>query len=175
MNISNEEITYSRLVEVLEYKKEGTLIWKINTCQWDRVGKVAGTLSKKGYIKIQIDGKIYQAHRLIWFLINKQWPKEEIDHINHDPADNRIENLREASRSMNTKNMSRDRRNTSGHAGVCLYTRVGKRVGLVNKWIAQIVVDTQHKWLGAYATKAEAIEARKAAEVKYGFHPNHGN
>ena len=89
----------------------------------------------------------------------------EIDHINGDRYDNRIINLKEATTSENNRNRRITDRNTSGYVGV---------VKQGDKWYAYIKVDGKKIHLGTYNTKDEAIQARKQAEKKYGFHENHG-
>ena len=77
----------------------GNLIWKHDrraSWGWNKkfVGKVAGTKMTRGYIKITFNGRQYMAHRLVWEWHNGKIPKHlEIDHINADTHDNRIENL----------------------------------------------------------------------------------
>jgi hypothetical protein len=110
------------------------------------------------------DGQHIYAHRIIWKLKTGEEPPE-IDHINGNPADNRWKNLRAANRTINNRNSPRRSDNASGVTGVCAR---GER------WIAQIMAYGQVRHLGVYATKEEAIAARKAAEAAFGFHSNHG-
>lgn len=100
------------------------------------------------------------AHRVILAIYSGKHP-EEVDHINGDRADNRIKNLRACSRLDNCKNLKKPKDNTSGHIGV---SKKG------NGWRARIF-DIH---LGTFKNLDEAIAARKKAEAKYGFHPNHG-
>lgn len=67
-------------------------------------GAIAGSLGFDGYWRIKINRKVYAAHRLAWFLTHGQWPSVEIDHINGNKLDNRIVNLRQADRSVNSQN-----------------------------------------------------------------------
>ena len=92
----------------------------------------------------------------------------QIDHINHIRNDNRLMNLRLVSAKVNSRNMSKKTCNTSGLTGVYYASRY------VNPWRALIRVDGKRVTLGSFATKEEAKLARKNAEIKYGFHPNHG-
>ena len=129
-------------------------------------GKVGG-----GYKVGAISGfkNIYRTHIVIWAMHNGRWPLDgmEVDHINHNKTDNRIENLREASRVDQNRNQSLHKTNTSGHAGVSY--RKDKL-----KWRAFINENNKQIGLGHFDTKEEAIAARKKAEIEMGFHPNHG-
>ena len=64
-------------------------------------GKLAGTRKKRGQIEVRIDGQRYQAHRLIWKMVHGVDPKEQIDHVDMDPGNNRLSNLREATQAQN--------------------------------------------------------------------------
>lgn len=92
----------------------------------------------------------------------------EIDHINHITDDNRIENLRLVTRKDNCKNVSMSKSNKSGVVGVSWCKRTCK-------WFASIRVDRKEKFLGRYDKIDDAAAARKAAELKYNFHKNHGS
>ena len=70
-----------------------------------KVGKEAGYISNSDwYRRVKICGKLIPTHSIIWFIHNKEWPNGEIDHINRDHLDNRIENLRVATRQQNSAN-----------------------------------------------------------------------
>ena len=97
-------LTHERLLAALDYSAStGEFTWKISTGRVKR-GDAAKTLDRDGYIRIQLDGIRYFAHRLAWFYVYKKFPEPETDHINRIKTDNRMENLREADRKMNTKN-----------------------------------------------------------------------
>ena len=113
-------------------------------------GSVAGHLNKSsGYITISVDSRSYRAHRLAWLYVYKKWPEDCIDHINHIRTDNRIENLREVEKSQNQKNMSKDRRNKSGHSGVIWYKAY-------EKWSAEIWVNKVKHFLGYFENFEDA-------------------
>ncbi len=92
-------------------------------------GAVAGYTRKDNYRLISVDGRTYLAHRLIWLLHNGVFPSGEIDHINRNPSDNRIENLREAGRSDNELNKNLGIRNTSGLRGIIYHSKYEMWVG----------------------------------------------
>jgi hypothetical protein len=120
-----------------------------------------------GYRQGSILCKRHDAHRLIWALHYGEWPKGHIDHVNGIRDDNRIANLRDVSRTDNQRNMKRPITNKSGVMGVYVHTPTGA-------WRAQIMVNRKNVHIGVFTDFNDAVAARKAAEVAYGFHDNHG-
>ena len=102
---------------------------------------------------------IYTSH-LAWVLHYGYWPSEEVDHKNHDNADNRIENLRECSRTSNMQN----RRWTNPNGKGVTY-RGDKKDG--RQWQAQIQVNKRRIQLGFFATKEAAALAYSNAALLY--------
>lgn len=130
----------------------------------------AGSKEKDGYVRVKFRQKHIPIHRIIWDMNNPKdmlEPGEEIDHINHVRTDNRIVNLRKASNTENSRNASIGSNNTSGAVGVWFEKRR-------NSWVAEIKVDRRKIHIGQFENFEDAVAARKAAEVKYGFHENHG-
>ena len=126
--------------------------------------------SKHGRIRRKVGSifdKNYYAHRIIWLHYYGCWPKDQIDHINHDTTDNRIINLREVSQLENQKNRSHQKNSTTGYTGVSWH-KINK------KYIARIKVNHKHIHLGSYDNLEEAVKARELANINYNFHPNHG-
>lgn len=115
----------------------------------------------------QILGRQMKAHRAAWAIFHGRWPDGEIDHVNGDPTDNRICNLREVSRQQNMRNTAMHRDNRSGAAGVCWNPRT-------RKWTATLGIDGRRHYIGQYLTVEEASAARRVAQVDLGFHVNHG-
>jgi len=136
--------------------------------RWRSTGRRAGTLSEKGYRRVQIDGHIYREHRLIWLIVTGQWPEDQIDHDNQNRADNRWENLVDATQTKNQRNRTLQKNNTSGTPGVTWHKKD-------KRWRARIKVKGKYVDLGGYATKEAAHYARKEAEILQGFNKNHGN
>jgi len=120
-----------------------------------------------GYKRTVIFGVSYYAHRLAWALHFGQWPIAEIDHINGDPSDNRIENLRSVDHTENCRNLKRHSDNVSGVTGVSWCKDR-------EKWQAYISDGQRRIPLGRYNELHEAVIARKAAEAALRYHPNHG-
>lgn len=152
-------MTIDRLHELLNYApKTGLFTWaqKRRGC---RIGDVAGCKMRNGYIVIRLDGKLYLAHRLAWLYIHGQWPTAQLDHINQNRADNRLENLREVSNAENAQNRKK-MANKSGFTGV-------RREN--SKWVAEIKVNYTTKRLGLYNSPEEAHAAYVNAKKR--FHP----
>ena len=165
------ELTQKHLKSILNYDKNTGIFTWIKARGRINIGDVAGSKHSAGYLRIYISilsvPKLYFSHRLAWLHQYGEWPKEQIDHINHNRADNRIENLREASYCQNTRNKSKDKRNTSGITGVGWNKQV-------KKWYSQIKVKGKQIHLGLFTDKNEAICARLHANRLYQFHKNHG-
>lgn len=165
------EITREYLKNMLYYDKDiGVFTWLVDVGRYGRIkaGSIAGHLHSTGYRVIGILGKNYSAHSLAWLYEYGEWPKDQIDHINHKRADNRIENLREVTNQENACNRTKLSNNTSGITGVVWDKST-------NKWMSQIQVDGKKKTLGRFDDLEDAIKSRKEAEIKYVFHVNHGN
>lgn len=129
--------------------------------------KAFRTVRSNGYLWGCILNRGVMAHRVIFALACGAWPKGQIDHLNHDRQDNRLINLRVVAHSENGKNQKLRSTNSSGVNGVSWSKDRGK-------WVAQMVADSKPMMLGRFANFEDAVVARKSAERKYGFHPNHG-
>lgn len=167
------------LLQLLDYEPAtGRLIWRPrpehafpsrrhartwNTLHAGREALV--NITPNGYKAGAINGKRFYAHRIIWKMTCGYDPVE-IDHINGNRIDNRIENLREVTRAVNNRNMGRGAR-SSRDFGVRPSPTAGK-------WCAVISVGNWPRHLGTFDTYEAALAARKEAERRLGFHPNHG-
>lgn len=141
--------------------------WACNKWNSRWAGEEAFTaIGGRGYKEGSILGRNYRAHRVIWAIVHGEWA-EEIDHIHGVKDDNRISELRAVTSVENGRNKKRPSTNTSGVVGV----RWNKRV---QKWHVCITVGGNYKHLGLFTEFDEAVAARKSAEVKFGFHENHG-
>lgn len=130
-------------------------------------GEEAFASEHEGYLQGSIFGRKYGAHRVLWALIHGEWPDGKIDHIDGNPANNELSNLRVVSHQENCRNQKRPKSNVSGVAGVGFHKQT-------KKWRARITVDFQQINLGVFPDFESAVAARRAAEIAHGFHPNHG-
>lgn len=143
------------LNDLLIYDREtGKLFWRADGVE------AMKAISNRGYRRGSLLGRPVLAHRVIWKMITNQDP-DTIDHINGDPSDNRLCNLRSVSISENAKNKRMPRNNSSGRVGVAKFR---------DKWRAQI----GDKYLGVFTTRDEAVRAREKANRALGYHENHG-
>lgn len=171
--------TPEELRKVLKYIPEtGKLFWKereatmfsdghrdaIGNCNnWNAryAYKEAFTSFSKGYLIGSVFGRKFKSHRVAWAIHYGEWPMHQIDHVNGDRGDNRIENLRDVNNKENHRNMKTFSSNTSGHVGVYPHDeRFRVRVGNVH--------------VGIFNSFDEAVLARKEAQFVLGFHLNHG-
>lgn len=128
-------------------------------------GKEAGTVAKNGYRYVNLSKSLYLAHRIIWKMVTGQEPVC-IDHINHNPLDNRFHNLRAVDHAGNMQNLPLRKTSKSGVGGVS-WCRSKK------SWRAYITINKKTHYLGYFVTIEDAALARKAKERELGFHPNH--
>lgn len=146
---------------VLDYDAEtGAFSWRVTNSNRAVRGSNAGTPHCRGYVVVTVFGRKFLAHRLVWFYVHGEWPPHEIDHINLDPSDNRLSNLRLATRAQNERNKRSRRDNASGAKGVQWHAE-GR------KWMARIRTNGKTKYLGLFEDKAEAAAAYERAAVEH--------
>ncbi len=144
--------------------------WKTFLSQ--RAGKFAGCRSASAeghvYLKVRADKKLHLCHRIIWLMTHRAIPEGlEVDHIDGDGTNNRLENLRLVSSSENKKNRSLTSRNKSGFHGVYWNDRLGL-------WIAQAWSDGKYLGSTSHANIEDAARSRVEMQQGHGFHENHG-
>lgn len=155
------KLTHARLKELLSYDPQTGVFTRRVRAAAAHAGTRAGSLRKcDGYWKLCIDDGHYLAHRVAWFYVHGVWPAHTIDHVNGNRLDNRLCNLREATRAENNRNLPRRANNTSGFKGVSKQTNN-------DTWMAYINVDGRHIHLGTYSTKEQAHAAYRAGSQKY--------
>lgn len=163
------------LREFLNYNaKTGVLTWRTRKRKYfknDRSCKIWNTKfasksaligrTSRFYMFGSILGTYYYTHRIIWKWMTGQEPGI-IDHRNGNPLDNRWANLRSGTQQQNCRNCRVARNNTSSVTGVSWDKSR-------NKWAAHIMVNRKNIHLGRFTDIEKAVQARKAAERKYGF------
>lgn len=168
------ELTQEYLKSVLNYCPDtGVFTRLVSTARCMKVGDIAGSINNEGYLHIMIAGKRYKSHRLAWLYMTGEWPKDQIDHIDGERANNRFSNLREATHGQNQSNKRVQQNNTSGYKGVS--PARGKR-----PWKARIMVAGKSIWLGLFETKelahaayCEAADKHKGEYAHYGVRQPH--
>lgn len=156
------ELTQERLKELLDYDPDtGAFTWLQDAPRGKtKTGDRAGCYRPEGYHVIGIRRRRYRSHRLAWLWIHGVWPSASLDHINGDPSDNRLVNLREASYPQNAHNAKLRKDNTSGYKGVFW-------VNHCMKWGAQFVLMGNNIYLGLFENKLDAVTAVRSAREKY--------
>jgi len=140
-----------------DYHEDGYLIRKKN-------GKPCGERAnhRDGYALVNVGGRLLLAHRIIYAIVTGNIPAGVIDHVDGNPMNNRIENLRDVSQSENLHNRKMNKDNSSGFQGVYWHAQC-------QKWMAKIRVNNRLIHLGLFDDINDAVEARKMAKIRY--HP----
>jgi hypothetical protein len=116
----------AQLKKLLAYcPATGDFTWLVGAGRC-KAGSKAGCLKSNSYVHITINGKLYLAHRLAWLYTHGEWPADMVDHIDRNPSNNGISNLRECSRSDNMRNVGLRVDNSSGFRGVSWNNQLGK-------------------------------------------------
>ena len=160
-------VTKELLKEYFEYRN-GHLWWIKPSGPRVKSGYQFGTDRRDGYRHGKFFGKRYLEHRLIWLYHYGNWPKDLLDHTNGIKHDNRIENLREATRKQNSYNRKSSKGASSKYKGV--HWSKAKQ-----KWVSQYTDGDKNYHLGYYNTELEAAKAyRKATEELHKEYQNYG-
>lgn len=161
-------LTQERLKEVLRYDpKTGNLIG-ICRKRGRSFGRIMGYRMNLGYLQVGVDGVVYLAHRLVWLYHHGFFPPQHLDHIDGDPTNNRISNLRLASASQNLCNSKLSASNKSGYKGVHFDKSR-------NEWMAYLRAGGVQIFRKRFDTKKEAVSAVRDARNRYhGEFANHG-
>ena len=130
----------------------GLFTWLQPTSNRVKVGAQAGKLRKDGYVSIGLNGQQILAHRLAWLYTHGNWPAKEIDHINRNRQDNRIDNLRDVTRSENALNIGPHADGSSGFRGVS-WDKIRKG------WRVQLRINGKQTYVGVFKNIDEAISA----------------
>jgi len=169
--MKTEELTYDRANELLRYDAEtGKLYWRVNRAPRGISGNEAGGVAVIGGIKyclVSIDGTKYRAHRIARLLHYGEWPKHDIDHIDGDGLNNRPDNMRDVSRSINMRNQRMHSNNTSGVTGVSWHEPA-------RKWRARVKTVGVVRYLGNFTDLADAELAGRKFREGHGCTDRHG-
>lgn len=158
---NRRELTAQRAREHLVYDPStGIATRKIAASNRVKVGDVIDSPDRHGYLRVAIDGQRYRLHRVIWLMAYGAWPTRQIDHINGRRTDNRLSNLREASREENSRNSKVQSNNASGKKGVSFHKASGK-------WQARICADGKRHSLGVFESREDAAAAYDRAAVSF--------
>jgi hypothetical protein len=160
MSSTKPLVSHARLCELFSYDAGTGKFARRMSEYGKRAGAEPGRVNTWGYRYINIDSRAYGCHRLAWYYVYGYWPIGEIDHINGDPLDKRICNLREASSSQNKQNRRPRRGALAGLKGV---SRCCDRP----KWRARITVNRREVVLGYFDTKEQAHAAYIAAAQRH--------
>ncbi len=149
MSTVSDTITWEELEKILTYDlNTGNFYWN-ETRGPALKGSIAGSLENTGYIAIRIGLKSYLAHRLAWLYCFREWPENNIDHVDRDRSNNSLDNLRDVTQFINGRNRGLNKNNTSGYKGV--YRDKNKI-----KWNAEIIINGIKHRLGSFNTPEEA-------------------
>jgi len=183
--LTQAEVTAELVRSILDYDPEtGVFTWRVRDVSlfpagkaspehkaavWNKrwPGTTAGTPGTGGYVLIAIRDRLYKAHRLAWLYMYGRWPIAFIDHINGDTSDNRLANLREATRAQNSQNRAKQKTATSSrYLGVSW-------VSSKKKWSAEIMVNNRSHRIGLYDQEEDAAAAYlRAKERLHEFQPS---
>jgi hypothetical protein len=145
-------ISLERLKELLHYDPQtGIFTRNVRRGNNTKEGEICGSVDADGYLRMMLDGRVYRLQRLAWFYCYGVWPNGVVDHKNRVRDDNRIDNLRDVSQSVNMENQtnSRSARGT-GFLGVTVCQ---------SKYQARIQKDGRPFFIGSFSTPEEASRA----------------
>ena len=157
--MADQIITQEYLHELFEYR-DGCLYWKIQNSNRVNIGNEAGYLDEKNSRKfVRIDGKLYLVHRIIFMMHYGYFPRL-VDHKDRNSLNNKIHNLRDASKGENAYNSKIPKTNTSGAKGVSWYKNQ-------NKWHVRLKVNGKTMHFGYYNDIDYAVFVADAMRYKY--------
>ena len=147
------------LLDEWVYYESGNLFWKKKPCNWINIGDKIGNKTQNGYIQSQIRGVKFLVHRAI-FLLHHGYLPSLVDHIDRNPLNNNIDNLREASKRENANNTGVPKNNKSGVKGVS-WCKIN------NKWVVRYKIGGKYLFCGYFINKSDAIIKRRQMEEIY--------
>lgn len=156
---------HGTVYQIFDYK-DGQLYWKKNTSTRDSIGKPVGTLDTKGYKQVRFNGRLTAVHRIIFYMFYGYCP-EYVDHIDGNPLNNNIQNLRPVTNAENQYNTKIRIDNTSGIKGLNFHKDTGK-------WYVRVQKNGIRYDGGLFDNKEDAIsEAVKLRNILHGKFARH--
>lgn len=162
------EITQEFLRKRFDYNPiTGEIIYRYRTGPLAKEGQVAGTVTKNGYLSIQVLKKRIYVHRLIWIYMTGDIPNEDVDHIDGVRTNNQWSNLRLASRQQNMFN--KPGKSSSGIKGVYFVPKT-------SRWVAELRIDRKRVYQEYFATLDAAAQGIRINRIRlHGEFANHTN
>lgn len=160
-----EPLTADRARILFRYDEATGSLYRNFPAGGQPAGKVEMNISKSGYLRVMVDRKRIQAHRLIWLIKTGKFPFGVIDHKNRNKTDNRWSNLRDVSEKENGMNK---------HSTINMDMKIQSKNGIWQDtesglWIAQIDVGSRREqkpiYLGEYNTYDDALSAYAKAQT----------
>lgn len=148
-------MTHEDLLSMFDYHSDGYFISKTRRNKLKSGSIVSGWLEKGGYRRLYVMRKTYLLHRLIYFYHNGYlpgYPNKELDHIDGDKRNNRIENLRVCNKNENLQNRNKNYNSSSKYKGVSYITRK-------DRWLSSVEVNKKSYYIGTFKTQEEAAKA----------------
>jgi len=159
-------LTAELVRELFDYNQDTGILTRLTSKNGKGIGLSPRYKDRYGYLMVGIDSRIYLQHRIVWLHFHGELPKDCIDHINGIRDDNRICNLRDVNRSQNKQNQKVAKTNKIGLKGV----RLNNQLKHKKSYIAEIAVNGEQFYLGAYPTPELAHEAYCKAAAIYHTH-----
>ncbi len=142
----------------------GLITWRVKRSQNVRIGDLCGYARSNGYLHVGFAYGLHYAHRIAWMHFHGEEAPEYVDHIDGNRANNRIANLRAATRALNAQNVRRAYSNNKSSGLLGVYWRKIER-----RWQAKIQLNKKSYDLGFFDTKEAAHEAYLRAKRE--LHP----
>ena len=156
-----EKINPEILKEYFTYDQNtGKLYWRVFRNSQAMKNQEAGGVGTGGYRRVKIMGRLYPNSHIVFALCYGRYPDKFLDHVDQDKLNNRIDNLREATRPENGFNRGKNKNNSSGFKGVNYHKKD-------KLFVARIGVENNRVRLGAYSTSEEAALAYNFAAVHF--------
>jgi hypothetical protein len=154
-------LTQTELQRLFHYSPDTGIFTRLVAISTTRAGDVAGyTHTISGYHRIKINNRKFLTHRLVWLYVYGFFPPNEIDHINGVRNDNRLTNLRLATRTENMRNISKNSKNKTGFKGVSFNEKT-------KKYSVKITVDGKEVYIGKILTLKGAVNAYRNLALKH--------